>query len=158
MDAGFSTVGLEKIGEAALHALRKAIENRPALGVRRRLEQLIEKQAREEWKPSAEGRRLRRALEVLERAGTAEARRTLETLAGGAPGAWLTVEGGAGATEATRSPITSGKKCAHRPCWWQYVTEKVLAGSSSNKSAMKPHSIVVRVMFERRRGRRRIGG
>jgi hypothetical protein len=82
---------LEKLGESALHALRRAIEERPALETRRRLESLIEMQEREEWIPSAERRRMRRALEVLERTETAEARRVLTTLASGAPGAWLTL-------------------------------------------------------------------
>jgi HEAT repeat protein len=87
-----ATTELEKLGEAALHALRKAIEDRPPLETRRRVEQLIEKQEREEWKSSPEGRRMRRAVEVLERIGTAEARRVLATLAKGAPGAWLTLD------------------------------------------------------------------
>jgi hypothetical protein len=83
---------LEKLGESALQALRKAIEDHPGLETRRRLDSLIEMQEGEEWKPSAERRRIRRALEVLERAGTAEARRVLTTLASGAPGAWLTLD------------------------------------------------------------------
>lgn len=83
---------LEKQEEAALHALRQALEARPALEIRRRLEQLLEKAERGEWTPSPERLRTRRALEVLERAGTPEARRVLETLAGGAPGAWLTLD------------------------------------------------------------------
>ncbi|MHB1424847.1 MAG: sigma-70 family RNA polymerase sigma factor [Gemmataceae bacterium] len=83
---------LEQLGEAALHAMRKAIEDRPTLEKRRRLEPLVQKQEREEWKPSAEGRRTGRALEVLERAGTAEARRVLAALAAGAPGARLTLD------------------------------------------------------------------
>lgn len=58
--------------------------------MRRRLEQLIEKQEREQWLPSAENVRTRRALEVLERVGTAEAKNVLMILANGAPGAWQT--------------------------------------------------------------------
>ncbi|HEY7158362.1 MAG TPA: sigma-70 family RNA polymerase sigma factor [Gemmataceae bacterium] len=81
---------LEKLGESALHAMRKTLDERPALETRRRLEQLIEKQEREEWSPSPEHLRIRRALEVLERAGTTEAKDVLTILASGAPGAWLT--------------------------------------------------------------------
>jgi RNA polymerase sigma factor (sigma-70 family) len=82
---------LEKAGAAALHALRKTLEERPTLEIRRRLEQLIEKQEREQWSPSAENLRSRRALEVLERVGTAEAKDALTSLANGAPGAWQTL-------------------------------------------------------------------
>jgi WD40 repeat protein len=83
---------LEKLGESALQALRKAIEDQPSLETRRRLDSLLEKQEGEEWKPSAERRRIRRALEVLERIGTAEVRSVLTTVASGAPGAWLTLD------------------------------------------------------------------
>jgi RNA polymerase sigma factor (sigma-70 family) len=89
---------LEKQGEAALHSLRQALEERPALEIRRRLEQIIEKAERGEWTPSPEQLRIRRALGVLERAGTPEARRVLETLAEGAPGAWLTLDAKAALT------------------------------------------------------------
>jgi dipeptidyl aminopeptidase/acylaminoacyl peptidase len=83
---------LEKLGPSALHALRKARDDRPALETRRRLEQFIEKQERADWLPSPERLRDRRALEVLERAGTSEAKDVLTTLASGAPGAWLTLD------------------------------------------------------------------
>ncbi len=81
---------LEKMGETALHALRQALEGQPALEKRRRLEQLIDKQQREKWSPSPERLRTLRSVEVLERIGNADARSMLKTLAGGAPGAWLT--------------------------------------------------------------------
>ncbi len=100
-----ATAELEKIGEAALPAMRKAVENRPALEARRRLERLIEKaQQREKWPPSAERRRLGRSLEVLERAGTGEARRVLAMLAGGAPGAWLTLDARAALERLAKRP------------------------------------------------------
>ncbi len=95
---------LEKLGEAALPAMRKVIENQPTLETRKRLEQLIEKQKREEWSPSSERRRLWRSLEVLERVGTAEARRLLTTLANGAPGAWLTWDAKAALERLTKRP------------------------------------------------------
>jgi RNA polymerase sigma factor (sigma-70 family) len=81
---------LKKLGAAALHAMREALDEKPALETRRRLEQLIEKQEREEWSLTPENLRSRRALEVLERAGTPEAKDVLTALASGAPGAWLT--------------------------------------------------------------------
>jgi RNA polymerase sigma factor (sigma-70 family) len=83
-----ATAELGKLGEAALSALRAALAGRPTPEARRRLEQLVEKQP--QWPCSGERLRARRALEVLERAGTPEARRVLQALAGGAPGAWLT--------------------------------------------------------------------
>jgi hypothetical protein len=80
---------LEKLGEPAMHAIGKVLAGKPALETRRRLEQLIEKQQREQWAPSAERLQARRALEVLERVGTAEAKRVLAALAAGAPEARL---------------------------------------------------------------------
>ncbi len=85
-----ATVELEKIGEAALHAMQKALDSQPTLEKRRRLEQMIEKQEREA--PSGERLRIGRALEVLEHIGSPEARQVLRTLATGAPGAFLTRE------------------------------------------------------------------
>ncbi|HEY7427506.1 MAG TPA: hypothetical protein VH682_24945, partial [Gemmataceae bacterium] len=99
---------LEKLGPSALHALRKARDDRPALETRRRLEQLIEKQERAEWLPSPERLRDRRALEVLERAGTSEAKDVLATLAGGAPGAWLTLDAKAALERLAQRP--AGKR------------------------------------------------
>jgi hypothetical protein len=71
--------------------MRKALEAKPALETRRRVELLIEKREREEWTPSGERLRTSRALEVLERAGTPEAKEVLTTIANGAPGARQTV-------------------------------------------------------------------
>ncbi len=85
-----ATEELERLGEAALSALRGALDGRPTVETRRRLEGLIEKQERQRWSRSPERLRALRAMEVLERAGTPEARRVLEALAAGAPGAWLT--------------------------------------------------------------------
>jgi hypothetical protein len=81
---------LEKLGESAVGACRKALAGRPSAEARRQLEELVEKQDQRRWSPSPERLRTVRALQVLELAGTPEARRTLETLAHGAPGAWLT--------------------------------------------------------------------
>lgn len=85
-----ATSELEILGKSALRAMRKALDGKPTLEMRRRLEQLIERQERAEWSP--ERLRSRRALEVLERAGTAEAKGVLTSLANGAPGAWQTLD------------------------------------------------------------------
>jgi WD40 repeat protein len=77
---------LEAVGEAAAPVLRRALEARPPLETRRRIEAILE-----QWEgPTAARLVAVRATAVLERAGTAEARRLLDELAGGAPGAHLT--------------------------------------------------------------------
>jgi WD40 repeat protein len=85
---------LEKAGEQAEEALRKLIDGKPTLEARQRAERLLGKLAA----PFTEEDRLRemRAVEVLERIGNAEAMRVLETLAGGARGAWQTREAAEG--------------------------------------------------------------
>jgi hypothetical protein len=93
---------LEKLGDLAAAACRKALSGQPALEVRRRLEALLGKLAAEARQPSAERLRVLRALEVLELARTDEARNLLATLAQGAPGAWLTQEARAGITRITQ--------------------------------------------------------
>jgi RNA polymerase sigma factor (sigma-70 family) len=78
-------VELEKMGSRIEPALRKAMEGKPSLEVRQRIEAVLAKFASE---------RLRqiRALEALELMNTSEARRLVETLAKGEPHAWLTQE------------------------------------------------------------------
>jgi WD domain, G-beta repeat len=83
---------LEKIGETAVHACQTALKSKPSIEFRRRLEGLIEKQARVIWNPGPERLRGLRAVEVLEMAGTLESRAVLKKLADGAPGAQLTEE------------------------------------------------------------------
>jgi hypothetical protein len=85
-----ATLELETLGEGALPALRKALQGEAALERRRRLERLIGKQDRERWSPGPERLRTMRALEVLERAGTPEARRILRVLAAGVSNSSLT--------------------------------------------------------------------
>jgi hypothetical protein len=79
---------LEKLREAVGPALYKALEGGPTLEVRRRVEALLDKLV----DPTPPLRRELRAVEVLERIGTAEARRLLETVASGASQARLTQE------------------------------------------------------------------
>ncbi len=83
---------LENLGDLAAPACREALAGRPSLEVRRRLDRLRKKQFAEARKPSAERVRQLRALEVLELAGSTEARQLLATLAKGAAGSWLTEE------------------------------------------------------------------
>jgi RNA polymerase sigma factor (sigma-70 family) len=81
---------LAKLGELAGPALRRALEGKPSAEARRRIELLLGQVG----EPGADPDRLRslRALEVLERIGTPDARRVLESLAQGAPEARLTEE------------------------------------------------------------------
>jgi hypothetical protein len=79
---------LDALGDQAREALQARLGENPPLEVRQRVEQLLARldgpQDRPEWLRGL------RAVEVLERVGSAEARRFLEQLAGGAPGADLT--------------------------------------------------------------------
>jgi WD domain, G-beta repeat len=92
---------LEKAGEQAGPALLKSLAEAKSLEARRRLERLVERIERLE--PDAEQRRAFRAVAALEQQGGEAARRALEKLAAGAPGARLTVEAGE-ARDRMRSP------------------------------------------------------
>ncbi len=85
-----ATAELEKLGGTAEPALRKVLEGDGPAEVRRRVQLLLEKLGGTLL--TADQLRTLRALEVLGRLGTPEARKLLEALADGAPGAWLTAE------------------------------------------------------------------
>jgi hypothetical protein len=76
----------EKLGDRASTELRKAQESKPTLEIKRRIEQLLEKQN------GMEHIRMVRALEALEKMGTREARELCAKLAEGVPDAALTRE------------------------------------------------------------------
>jgi hypothetical protein len=81
---------LKVLGPSAAPLLGQALQKKPPLETRRRLEQILDSP---ESRPSAgEPLRTLRALAVLEQAGTLDARRLLQELASGGPGAWLTCE------------------------------------------------------------------
>jgi WD40 repeat protein/beta-lactamase regulating signal transducer with metallopeptidase domain len=81
---------LIRVGEQAVPALRKVLASSPPLETRKRIEELLEKLTGGTL--TAEQLRLVRAVEVLERIGTPEARQVLRTLAQGAPGTLPTRE------------------------------------------------------------------
>ncbi len=81
---------LDRLGELAVEACRKALADKPSPEVRRRLEELMERYEAPAMVTSTERLRTLRALEALELAGTPEARHVCAKLAGGANGAWLT--------------------------------------------------------------------
>jgi len=81
---------LEELGPRDKTALAKAIEGKPALEVKKRLEGIIARIDQQRVPPGQI--RVLRALEVLERIGTTEARSILEKMAQGANDASLTLE------------------------------------------------------------------
>lgn len=87
-----ATVELQKLGERTLPAYRKALAGKPSLEMRRRLADLQSKAEAAWWDGSGERLRSLRAIEVLELAGTPEARKVLQALADGASGARRTEE------------------------------------------------------------------
>jgi hypothetical protein len=95
---------LEKMGDLAEMALRRLQRGRPSPEVRRRVDGLIKKL--EGPLSSAEELRTLRALEVLERLGTPEARTVLQTLAEGAPDARQTREARAALERLARGATT----------------------------------------------------
>jgi WD40 repeat protein len=72
---------LEKLGDMAKGALRKALDTRPALEPRQRIDKLLDRLATIQV-TSADLLQALRGVEVLERIGSAEARQLLRTLAG----------------------------------------------------------------------------
>jgi RNA polymerase sigma factor (sigma-70 family) len=95
---------LEKLGELAAPALRKALPS-PSAEVRRKAEALLAKA--DSLTPAPERLRELRAVEALEHAGTPEARRLLGTLSRGAAGARLTREARLAAERLSRRPAAS---------------------------------------------------
>src|SRR5262249_9887177 len=93
-----ATADLERVGEAAQPALRKALAESRSGEARGRIKHLLER-----LKGPDDRRQelaLRRALEVLEKAGGEEAKRTLRQLAG--QGGWLAEEARAGLARLAR--------------------------------------------------------
>jgi hypothetical protein len=72
---------LRKFSDAIIPALQQALEDKPALEIRRRVQQLLD-QARD-W--TAERLRDHRAIQALEHIGSPPAREVLQRLAAGAP-------------------------------------------------------------------------
>lgn len=86
---------LEKLAELAEPALHRALQDKPPLERRQRIDQLLEKLAVQRDTPSPERLRMLRALEALEQMQTPDARRALEEYAKGAAAADLTQEANA---------------------------------------------------------------
>lgn len=93
---------LAGVGIVARPMLRHVLDDKPTLETRRRVERLLD--ALEEEQLSGEELRAWRAVGVLERIDTAEARRLLEKLAKGTPGAWQTEAAKGSLFRAGRAP------------------------------------------------------
>jgi WD domain, G-beta repeat len=87
-----ATQELEMVGKFAETALRQALETKPSLEVRKRIERLLVRVEGDRCVPYADELRAGRALRVLTRIDTPEARQLLKALAQGAPESWLTQE------------------------------------------------------------------
>jgi HEAT repeat protein len=85
-----ATRELEKLGDAAVPALREKLKDKPGLEMRQRLDELL--QNLDGPVPSPAQLRILRAVQVLELIGSADACKLLEKLAQGIPEARLTQE------------------------------------------------------------------
>lgn len=94
---------LEKLGELAEPALQKVLDGKPALETRQRIDRILESR-RFPQPPATEVLRTLRAVRVLAEIGTPEARKTLQALADGVPGAALTREAQAALTRLKGRP------------------------------------------------------
>jgi hypothetical protein len=83
-----ATAELARLAELAVPALQRALQDRPSLEVRRRIEDLL--RAAEKRESGPERLQALRAIEVLAEIGTPEARQVLRMLADGAPESGLT--------------------------------------------------------------------
>jgi WD40 repeat protein len=98
-----AVANLLKVGEQAVPALQKVLASSPALETRKRIEELVDRLTGGTL--TAEQLRLVRAVEALERMGSPESRRLLETLAAGAPGTLPTREAQAALARGQKSEV-----------------------------------------------------
>jgi RNA polymerase sigma factor (sigma-70 family) len=99
---------LSDLGERGEPALRRALANPPSAEARRRIEHLLDKL--QDASPSSEHLQGLRAIAVLERIGTPEARRVLQGLADGMAEARLTREARMAQERLRRRAIVAGAK------------------------------------------------
>jgi HEAT repeat protein len=98
-----AAVELQRLGLLAEPALRQALEGKPSLEVRRRVEQLLGKLQGSVVHPNT--LRALRAVEALEHIGNPEARQVLESLAKGVSQARLTQEARASLERLAKRPV-----------------------------------------------------
>jgi RNA polymerase sigma factor (sigma-70 family) len=97
-----ATTELAKLGGAAAAGMRKALDGTPSAEMRQRLNALLEKLGKSTASP--EQVRGVRVVEALELMNTAESRKLLQKLAGGAPDAPLTREAAASSRRLDKRP------------------------------------------------------
>ena len=102
-----AAASLLQVGEQAVPALRKVLASSPPLETRKRIEELLEKLTGGTL--TSEQLRIVRSVEILERIGTPQARKVLQTLAQGAPGALPTREAEAALARGQKSEIRGQK-------------------------------------------------
>jgi hypothetical protein len=95
---------LQELGDLAELDLRRVLRDHPALETRKRLEALLARVERQRWLPTGDRLRVVRAVAVLERIGTKDARRLLSDLAGGTPESRLTREARAALNRLSKRP------------------------------------------------------
>jgi hypothetical protein len=84
-----AAVELEKLGDLALPALEQALQGKPSVETRLRMEQLLRRLQRSDDDKDFSGRlQLLRSIEVLENIGTPEARKLLARMADRLPAPW----------------------------------------------------------------------
>jgi WD40 repeat protein len=96
---------LEKLGETATAMVRKALATDVSSEVHVRLEAMLKKQDRARRSPSPQRLQVLRTLEVLEFAGTPEARQRLQKLADGAAESFITREAKAALKRVAQQPV-----------------------------------------------------
>ena len=101
-----ATAELEKLAELARSALEKRLAAKPTLEIRKRIEGLLAKLDGPVTRP--EVLRGLRAVEVLERIATAEARQVLESIAKGADDALVTQDAQAALVRLAKQPKAGG--------------------------------------------------
>ncbi len=87
-----ATAELERLGERAAELCREALDKATSAEARRRLTTVLDRDASKQWDLAPDRLRALRAVEVLERIGTADAVKVLAALGRGAAGARLTWE------------------------------------------------------------------
>jgi RNA polymerase sigma factor (sigma-70 family) len=102
-----ATHELKRLAELAEEDVRKALQARPSLEMRRRLEDIVAN-LKAPFPPPERLQSLR-ALEMLEHLGTPAARQVLERLSQGAPKAWLTREADASVQRLGRRLAAPGR-------------------------------------------------
>lgn len=99
-----ATAELEKLGDAAEHALEETLKSGPNLEERQRLERLVDKVSAPKLLSPAVVQALR-GVEILEQIGNAEARQLLEALAKGEPTDPLTREAKRALARTSSTPV-----------------------------------------------------